>query len=236
MKNDFIPIFDKILYDDFINNSSDQKMIDFYFNENFNNKININKDEYYDNYVIFCKTLEYHYLNFLNINIFNNLSNSDDFYLKIKNQKNTISLHLNKIYNFYIDHLITDAINNRVDFFSTKSKNKTLEISFNEYQKTYNKFSNSMKTLLNDFINNYNVFLDVTDFTQAFYNLFDDENFLLNIKNNSIFIEKNNKIYMSDFFINNLCSIFLLEFNTNVLEIEYDQFFLNNFTFLMFNF
>ena len=230
-------LFTQEQYNNFINDSTDDIMKNIYFNDIFNYEERSYEVDY-PKYINFCKTLEYYYFLFLKEQVFDLISdNSDDIYLKIRNKNDKIFLHANKIYDFYLDNIVLDGLKYH-DMKVSLSNNDyhKLDDYYIEYMNIYNQKIEIIRTLVDDNIEDN--FYDPTELLQIFYNKFNNEiDFYNSIKDNSLFIEKNQKKCFSDYFINKITFLFFIDIkNIDIIDIEYDQNFLDNFIFSPFRF
>lgn len=222
---------------------------DFLLNDNPINLKNIfinlfifeeDKKDYNDSmYVKFCKELERHYFNDLINNFFvfdtNDIESLNDLiYTKLKNNDFNLTNTINKIFDFILNHVFLYTSENKA-YFNNFNQNVDLNDDYNQYLSTFEEKKIRMKYIYDDdkYTINESYLLSLID--DFFINLNDDM-FFNKIKNNSLFINKNDNIYLSDYFIEYLSFIFFIEKKGLASsDIQYNQNFLDNFYFLCFN-
>jgi hypothetical protein len=195
----------------------------------FSNIKDLLKDETLDDYSLFLKKFEaFHislqekYFNYLMLEFFN-VDNDFEFYLKLKNNL-TLLNHLNQINDFFSDILfpyITSSFNGIEDF---------LMLYREKYLYFINEKESNMKSLMSSLkVPQYYTLIELINF---FHNNFkNNDEFFKIISKNNIFININNKTYLSEFFINNLSLIFNINYNNleNQNLVLYDEMFLKKF-------
>jgi hypothetical protein len=182
----------------------------------------------------FSSDIQRHYFNFLQDDIFlfsdNELQLSDYVYSKIKNDKTFIN-HINKIYDFCSKIIVNYGVKN-LQYFQQKTSQ---EEGYTIYQ---NLLQTKLEKINSIYGNNYKLSqsFDIFDIVNDFSNKISNDNNLFNsIKSNALFEKRNNKIYLSNYFIDYISFIFFLDLKNNEsTSIEYNQDFLNNFYFLTF--
>jgi hypothetical protein len=223
-------------YNDFINNS-DENLKNIFKNlfikdvehKDYNNQL----------YVRFSKELQNHYFNSLlnDFFIFNNnvIDLNDYIYNKLKdndfykNIENILSFIANEMF-FYTYFEDTSIFFNQ----ETIKQDKEYEYLsiFNEKKEVMNFINNYKQNKY--IINDQNNILSLLD--NFFYNLKNDSDFFNEIKTKYLIIEKNNKMFLSDYFIDYFCFIFFIEKKgLSSQEIEYNENFLQNFYILCFD-
>lgn len=224
MENQLQIIFSQQIYDDFINDSSDEIMKNIFFDNNFIDRENISETVFKSQTMLLLKNLEYYYFKSLNDNIFNDFSNNNiDIYLKIKQNSQNIFLNIKKIYNFYITEVVEDALKHLLSIIN-------LTEEYYEYNNSCLDFIQTMESLIND--DDSENFSDVMFILEDFYSMLNNNDYYDDLSKNPIIIEKDQKKYLSDFFISKLSYIFFIKLkNQNSTNIEYNQDFLNNFIF-----
>jgi hypothetical protein len=223
-------------YNDFINNNDENLKI--IFKNLFIQDID-HKDYNNELYVKFCKELQNHYFNFLleDFFIFNdNVNNLNNYtYDKLKN--NDIYTIIEKILTFIANEMFFYTYFEDTSIFFNQEKIK--EDKEHEYISIFNE----KKEVIN-FINNYKINKHIINdesnilslLENFFYNLKNDNDFFNEIKEKDIFIQKNDKIFLSNYFIDYFCFMFFIEKKgLSSQEIEYNQNFLQNFYLLCFD-
>jgi hypothetical protein len=224
---------------------------DFLLNDNSINLKNIfinlfifeeDKKDYNDSmYVKFCKELERHYFNDLINNFFvfntNDIESLNDLiYTKLKNNDFNLKNTINKIFDFILSDvfLYTSSNENKL-YFNNFNQNIDLYDDYNQYLSIFEEKKIRMKYIYDDDKYEINQLYLLSLIDDFFINLNDD--MLFNkIKNNPLFINKNDSIYLSDYFIEYLSFIFFIEKKgLTSSDIQYNQNFLDNFYFLCFN-
>ena len=200
------------------------------------------KKDYNDSmYVKFCKELEHHYFNDLINNFFvfniNHIESLNDLiYTKLKNNDFDLTNTINKIFDFILNDvfLYTSSNENKL-YFNNFNQNVDLNDDYNQYLSIFEEKKIRMKYIYDDDKHTINESYLLSLINDFFINLNDD--MLFNkIKNNPLFINKNDNIYLSDYFIEYLSFVFFIEKKGLASsDIQYNQNFLDNFYFLCFN-
>ena len=194
-------------------------------------------------YEKFTRELQENYFNYLTSSIFtfsaedsNNVGNldylkskSDALYLKMRTDQ-TFFLHINKIYSFSVD-VIADWGMSHQDYFTKK---QSIEESYQIYINTMNNLVEKINSLYAGRHTLSQDFFMIDIINDFLTNVRDDSVFFENLKNELLFSFKNDKLHFSDFFVDYISGIFFLNNKKNIIEVVYDNAFLDKFYFLPF--
>ena len=205
---------------DLLINGNDEELFVF-FKDFFKIERN-NYTEFLNKLDVFHSYIQEKYFNFLQLNVFN-FNDNFNFYNNLKNNRQLILNHINQI-NYFLEDKIFPYITS--NFYI---ENTFIHLS---HQK-HNEFMIYKKNIIKEILNQNNIpdYYSLNESINLFFNSLNDDSLFNEISKNNVFINLNDKKYLSSFFIKKLSLIFNIDLNTdlNVDTILFEDLYLNNF-------